>query len=71
MRYAIRGARRQIRHPQIDSGKPSVDSLCALGKVAARKWVFASDIELLFIYAGNEKPLGRADQFRLILREIR
>jgi [glutamine synthetase] adenylyltransferase / [glutamine synthetase]-adenylyl-L-tyrosine phosphorylase len=37
---------------------PSVISVCALGKCGGRELGFASDIELMFIYAGNGKTSG-------------
>lgn len=56
MLYAELVARYGI--PRLDSGKPSVYSLCALGKCGGKEMGFASDIELMFIYAGNGETAG-------------
>jgi glutamate-ammonia-ligase adenylyltransferase len=42
----------------LENGKPGVMSVCALGKCGGRELGFASDIELMFIYAGNGQTTG-------------
>jgi glutamate-ammonia-ligase adenylyltransferase len=44
--------------PRLDSGRPCPMTVCALGKCGGRELGFASDIELMFIYAGNGKTTG-------------
>jgi len=44
--------------PCLDNGQISEMSVCALGKCGGRELGFASDIELIFIYAGNGKTTG-------------
>ncbi len=44
--------------PCLDDGQISEMSVCALGKCGGRELGFASDIELLFVYAGNGKTSG-------------
>lgn len=44
--------------PLLENGSPSHISVCALGKCGGRELGFASDIELIFIYAGNGKTKG-------------
>ncbi len=43
----------QFGHPLLHNGRPCPVSVCALGKCGGRELGFASDIELIFIYAGN------------------
>jgi glutamate-ammonia-ligase adenylyltransferase len=43
--------------PLLDNGRPSPLTVCALGKAGGRELGYASDIELMFVYAGN----GRTD----------
>lgn len=44
--------------PLLENGEISEMSVCALGKCGGREMGFASDIELMFIYAGNGKTSG-------------
>ncbi len=44
--------------PRLDDGKLCPYSLCALGKAGGREMGFASDIELMFIYADNGQTDG-------------
>jgi glutamate-ammonia-ligase adenylyltransferase len=44
--------------PRLDNGRDCPMSVCALGKCGGRELGFASDIELMFIFAGNGKTSG-------------
>ncbi|MBN1935975.1 MAG: glutamine synthetase adenylyltransferase [Anaerolineae bacterium] len=44
--------------PCLSDGSPSEMTVCALGKCGGWELGFASDIELMFIYAGNGKTMG-------------
>lgn len=44
--------------PCLDDGRISEMVVCALGKCGGRELGFASDIELMFIYAGNGRTSG-------------
>jgi len=44
--------------PLLDDGQISDMAVCALGKCGGRELGFASDIELMFIYAGNGRTMG-------------
>jgi glutamate-ammonia-ligase adenylyltransferase len=44
--------------PLLDDGQLSDMAVCALGKCGGRELGFASDIELMFIYAGNGRTTG-------------
>jgi glutamate-ammonia-ligase adenylyltransferase len=44
--------------PCLGNGTPSEMAICALGKYGGRELGFASDIELMCIYAGNGKTTG-------------
>jgi glutamate-ammonia-ligase adenylyltransferase len=48
----------QFGRPCLEDGQPSVLSICGLGKAGGHELGFASDIELMFIYAGNGKTSG-------------
>jgi len=50
--------RAQWGEPCLEDGQPSPLSICALGKCGGRELGFASDIELMLIYAGNGKTTG-------------
>jgi len=50
--------RTQFGTPCLEDGSPSHMSVCALGKFGGRELGFASDIELMFIYAGNGTTTG-------------
>ena len=44
--------------PLLENGELSDMAVCALGKCGGRELGFASDIELMFIYAGNGRTAG-------------
>jgi glutamate-ammonia-ligase adenylyltransferase len=44
--------------PLLDDGRVSDMAVCALGKCGGRELGFASDIELMFVYAGNGRTTG-------------
>ena len=50
--------RLQYGSPRLENGAVSEMSIAALGKCGGRELGFASDIELMFIYAGNGKTDG-------------
>ncbi|MCY3773024.1 MAG: hypothetical protein OXG98_13535 [Gemmatimonadetes bacterium] len=53
-----REQRRQYGAPLLPSGAPCVFSICALGKCGGRELGWASDMELLFVYAGQGSTSG-------------
>lgn len=53
-----REQRRQYGDPLMPSGEPCVFSICALGKCGGRELGWASDIELMFVYAGQGTTRG-------------
>ena len=66
---AIHGA------PLLENGQPCGLSLLALGKCGGRELGFASDIELMFVYAGNGRTTGanvvdNAQYFEQLVRSI-
>ena len=50
--------REQYGAPQLENGQPCPASVLALGRCGGRELGFASDIELMFIYAGNGNTSG-------------
>jgi glutamate-ammonia-ligase adenylyltransferase len=58
--YTLSGVdlRAQFGLPRLANGRPSPLVICALGKCGGRELGFASDIELMFIYAGNGRTTG-------------
>ncbi len=48
----------QFGLPRLTDGQPCPLSMCGLGKFGGRELGFASDIELMFIFAGNGKTTG-------------
>jgi len=50
--------RQQYGAPCCEDGSPCPLVICALGKCGGRELGFASDIELMFVYAGDGKTLG-------------
>ncbi|MFQ5594141.1 MAG: glutamine synthetase adenylyltransferase [Anaerolineae bacterium] len=61
--------------PCLEDGSPSPLSVCALGKFGGRELGFASDIELMFVYAGNGETSGprvitTAEYFEKLVQEI-
>ncbi len=57
-RLCIEELRVPFGSPRLEDGRPSPLSVCALGKCGGRELGFASDIELMLIYAGNGKTTG-------------
>ena len=55
---AAEGLRSQFGPPRLTNGRESPMAICALGKCGGRELGFASDIELMFIFAGNGKTTG-------------
>lgn len=58
-----------------ETGRPCPVSVCALGKCGGRELGFASDIELIFIYAGKgktdgEKSVSNAWFFEKLVRSV-
>ena len=67
----------RARHgePLLENGKPCGLSLLALGKCGGRELGFASDIELMFVYAGDGRTSGAysittAEYFEQLVRSI-
>ncbi|RPI91520.1 MAG: glutamine synthetase adenylyltransferase, partial [Chloroflexi bacterium] len=61
--------------PLLESGEPCGVSLLALGKCGGRELGFASDIELMFVYAGDGQTRGAssistAEYFEQLVRSI-
>ena len=61
--------------PLLENGEPCGLSLLALGKCGGRELGFASDIELMFVYAGDGRtngasPISTADYFEQLIRSI-
>ncbi|RMF86512.1 MAG: glutamine synthetase adenylyltransferase, partial [Nitrospinota bacterium] len=58
--YRLCAAELQVRFgtPCLEDGTPCPMSICALGKCGGGELGFASDIELMFLYAGNGKTTG-------------
>jgi glutamate-ammonia-ligase adenylyltransferase len=50
--------RTQYGAPYLEDGQPAQMAVCALGKFGGRELGFASDIELMFVYAGNGQTSG-------------
>jgi glutamate-ammonia-ligase adenylyltransferase len=69
----------QFGQPCLDApdgrGRPCPLSVCALGKCGGRELGFASDIELMFVYAGNGQTTGprvitTAEFYNKLVQEI-
>ena len=56
--YCDTDMRTKYGAPLLENGEPCGMSLLALGKCGGRELGFASDIELMFVYAGNGKTDG-------------
>ena len=61
--------------PRLENGEPCGMSLLALGKCGGRELGFASDIELMFVYAGNgmtdsAEPISTALYYEQLVRSI-
>ncbi|MEP7137971.1 MAG: glutamine synthetase adenylyltransferase, partial [Chloroflexota bacterium] len=61
--------------PLLENGQPCGLSLLALGKCGGRELGFASDIELMLVYAGagqtnGTKPVSTAEYFEQLVRSI-
>jgi glutamate-ammonia-ligase adenylyltransferase len=50
--------REQFGEPRCEDGRPCPLAVCALGKCGGRELGFASDIELMFVFAGNGETAG-------------
>ncbi|MCB0191747.1 MAG: glutamine synthetase adenylyltransferase [Anaerolineae bacterium] len=57
-RIAARDLRAHYGLPRLKNRHPCTMTICALGKCGGRELGFASDIELMFIYAGNGRTTG-------------
>ncbi len=57
-RLAAEELRPHFGLPRLTNGRESPMAICALGKCGGRELGFASDIELMFIFAGNGKTTG-------------
>jgi len=57
-RLAAEELRTQFGLPRLDNGRECPMTVCGLGKCGGQELGFASDIELMFIYAGNGKTTG-------------
>ncbi len=55
---AIEDLRSHFGQPRLANGRECPLSVCALGKCGGRELGFASDIELMFIFAGKGKTTG-------------
>ena len=61
--------------PYLENGEPCGLALLALGKCGGRELGFASDIELMFVYAGDgrtdgEHALSSAEYYELLVRSV-
>ncbi|MCB0173433.1 MAG: ACT domain-containing protein [Anaerolineae bacterium] len=57
-RVAVRDLRAHYGLPRLNNRHPCAMTICALGKCGGRELGFASDIELMLIYAGNGRTTG-------------
>ncbi len=67
--------RRQYGAPRLPDGGPCPMAVCALGKCGGRELGFASDIELMFVYAGSGETTGpktitAAEYYDKLVREV-
>ncbi|MBN1639854.1 MAG: glutamine synthetase adenylyltransferase [Anaerolineae bacterium] len=67
--------RAQYGAPCLEDGSISEMSVCALGKCGGRELGFASDIELMFVYAGNGSTTGpkvitTAEFYEMLVRDF-
>lgn len=67
--------RRVHGDPFLENGEPCGLALVALGKCGGRELGFASDIELMFVYAGDgrsngEHALSAAEYYELLVRSV-
>ncbi len=67
--------RRQYGEPLLPSGEPCDFSICALGKCGGRELGWASDIELMFVYAGQGSTSGphavlNSEYYERLVRKI-
>lgn len=65
----------QFGVPRLEDGTAAAMSVCALGKAGGRELGFASDIELMFIYAGSGHTSGpqvitNADFYERLVQEF-
>lgn len=59
LQLATRELSERFGHPRDEEGHPAGLSVCALGKCGGRELGFASDIELLFVFASDGRTDGR------------
>ncbi|MFN8639116.1 MAG: hypothetical protein U0360_06580 [Dehalococcoidia bacterium] len=62
--------------PRLHDGRECGWTVCALGKFGGRELGYASDIELLFVYAGDGRtdgaePISNHDYFEAFVRHVR
>ena len=57
-RMAVRDLQEQFGSPRLTDNRPCPMAICALGKCGGRELGFASDIELMFVYAGDGETTG-------------
>ncbi|MFN8456072.1 MAG: glutamine synthetase adenylyltransferase [Anaerolineae bacterium] len=67
--------RSEFGQPRLEDGGPCPLSVCGLGKCGGRELGFASDIELMFIYAGNGQTAGSrvittAEYYNKVVQEV-
>lgn len=75
LNYCDSELRAKHGEPFLENGEPCGLSLLALGKCGGRELGFASDIELMFVYAGDGKTEGinsisTAEYFEQLVRSI-
>lgn len=58
VRFCEEELRRTFGAPRLEDGSPCPVAVCALGKCGGRELGFASDIELMFVYAGEGATQG-------------
>jgi glutamate-ammonia-ligase adenylyltransferase len=67
--------RAEFGEPRLEDGRSCPVSACGLGKCGGRELGFASDIELMFIYAGNGQTAGprvitTAEYYSKVVQEV-
>lgn len=74
-RMAYGALRRAYGEPTLPDGSPCPLAVCALGKTGGRELGYASDIELMFVYAGGGSTSGpesisNSDLYARLVREL-